>query len=160
MISEDRLGYSLVLLGLLIAVFLGFEALSGTPLETIGAITLDSTYIIALLDAVILLFGLTIRSRKTFGNSSKNQGAKNIELFRVWIALLVGFLFSSYLLLTSIQSVPWYRVDWFDPPLNFRLIRNYFANNLFVSLILVLVLSLIFSIKTADGRQKAKKQIS
>lgn len=160
MISQDRLGYSLVLSGLLIAIFLGFETLSGTSLEITETITLDSTYIIALIDAVILFSGLTICSRKTLGDSSKNQGAINIDLFRVWIALLVVFLFSGYLLLSSIQSVPWYKVDWFDPPLNFQLIRNYFSNNLLVSLILVLALSLIFSIKTADGRQEAKKQIS
>lgn len=151
MVSEDRLGNYLLLSGLLIAIFLGFETISGASIGIIGAISLDSTYIIALLDAFILFYGLSICSRKMLGNPLKNQVANSIDLFRVRIAILVVFVFSGYLIFTSIQSIPWSRVDWFDPPLNFQLIRNYFSNNLFISLILVLVLSLIFSIKTADA---------
>lgn len=162
MISNERLGDFLVLSGLLIAIFLGFENFSGITLKLMnGAISLDSTYIIALVDAGIIYFGVTIRSGKTLNNYSRTEGGSRIGYFQVGMALLIGLLLSGYLLLSAIPNVPWDSVYWFDPPLNFQLIRNYFGYNLFVSLILVLVLFMILSsTKLERVQDQAKKRTS
>ena len=145
MIYNKRLGDSLVLSGLLIAIFLGFEAFSGVILKIGRTITLDSTYIVAFMDAGIIYLGMVIRSSERLDNYSGGVGSK-MDVFKVGIMLFLAFLLCGYLLLCAIPNVPWDSVYWFDPPLNFRLIRDYFKYNLFVSLILVLVLYVVLSI--------------
>lgn len=151
MIYDKRLGDLLVQCGLLIAIFLGFEAFSGAVLKIGRTISLDSTYIVAFVDAGIIYLGMVIRSSKKLDNYSGRVGSR-MDVFKVGIILFLAFLLCGYLILCAIPNVPWDSVYWFDPPLNFRLIRDYFQNNLYVSLILVLVLSVVlFIAKTWTG---------
>jgi len=150
MIYDKRLGDFLILGGLLIAIFLGFEVFSETILEIGRTITLDSTYIVAFVDAGIIYLGMVLRSSK---RARAREVVGKIDVSKVGIILFLAFLLCGYLILCAIPNVPWDDVHWFDSSLNFRLIRDYFENNLYVSIILVLVLSMVLFIKRPESAE-------
>ena len=146
MTSRQRLGNSLILSGLLIAIFLGFETFEGMPIKLFAPplFAFDSTYLIAIADAAILFIGVTLRSEKPTDDYAKIHSVERLSLLGAGIALLI-LVFSGFMLLSAIPVIPWSDVYWFDPPLNFALIRNSFRISLFVSLLLVLWLVFIVS---------------
>ena len=149
MIFDKRLGDFLLHCGLLIAIFLGFEVFSETTLKIGRTITLDSTYIVAFVDAGIIYLGMVLRSNKR-ARAREVVGKK--DAFKVG-TLLLAFLLCGYLILCVIPNIPWYDIYWFDPPLNFQLVRDYFENNFYVSIILVLVLSVVLFIKRPESAE-------
>lgn len=144
MASRQRLGNSLFLSGLLIAIFLGFETFGGMSIKLFGIIAFDSTYLIAIADAAILFIGVTLRSEKLSNNYTENHSVERLSFLGAGITLLMLVL-SGFMLLSAIPAIRWADVYWFDPPLNFAFIRGHFRINLFVSLLLVLALVLMVS---------------
>lgn len=149
MIYNKRFGDFLIHCGLLIAIFLGFEVFSETILKIGMTITLDSTYIVALVDAGIIYLGMVLRSDKRVRT---REVVGEIDAFKAG-TLFLAFLLCGYLVLRAIPNVPWYSISWFDPPYNFRLIRDYFENNLYISIILVLVLSIVLFIGRPESAE-------
>lgn len=150
MMYDKRLGDFLMLGGLLIAIFLGFEVFSGAILKIRGTITLDSTYIVAFVDAGIIYLGMVLRSSK---RARTRDVVGKIDVSKVGIILFLAFLLCGYLIVCAIPNVPWYDVYWFDSQLNFQLIRDYFENNLYVAIILVLVLFTVLFIRRPESAE-------
>ena len=146
MISKERFGDSLLSLGLLLAIFIGFETLIGMSLKY-QTIVVDSTYIVALVDVAVLSLGIAFHPKKVLDENVKTEDKTGTVSFQLGGLLLAIFLFSGYLLLSAIPTIAWEGVYWFDPPLNFQLIREQFKINLFVSIFMMLVLAVMLSLK-------------
>lgn len=131
-----------MLWGLIVLIFLTFEALVGTSLDILG-VKVDSTFIVALLDSAVIYIGIASSGRKKQQDRPESEGIVKNALLQISI-LLVALLLSSYLIFSAIPNVPWDTVYWFVAEANFELIREHFGIGLFVSQILLGALLLIF----------------
>jgi len=150
MMSHGRLAELLTLTGLIVLFLLTFQTLSGTTFNLGEGIAMDSVYIIALIDAAVVYLGLTIYSRKISKAKPRSSDYSETPFFGTGVAMLTVFAVSVVILFLTVLAVPWDTVYWFDPPLNFQLIRDYFKANSFISLLLILTLTIILARKKSE----------
>jgi len=149
MISNEKLSELLTWSGLFLLILLAFEVLSGESFSVYGNIMVDSTFIVALGDVAIVSFGLVIYSRKIKNDALAHKDSDEHKEMGTPFAeaggIVITFLLSTLLLLLAFQTIPWNTVEWFDPPLNFQMIRTYMRSNLLISLLLILALIIVLA---------------
>lgn len=152
--SEQKIAQPLVLVGLILLVFLSFETFRGTYLNIEKVMPIDSTYIVALVDVVLISIGMVLGlSRKL----TKYRGKAAIDFVKLVIMLAV-FLLAAFMITSSMAVVLWNNVEWFEPKLNFELIGGNLQNGLFVSQFLILVLVLIFAFQGYEPKSKTEEK--
>lgn len=148
--SNGRFAEFLILSGLTLLFLLAFQTLSETTFHFVEDIAMDSLYIIALIDATVVYCGLTIYSRKISKAKPRSVDVPETHFLGAGAVILVVFAVSVVILFLGVSAVPWDTVYWFDPPLNFQLVRDYFKANSFISLLLILTLTIILARRKSE----------
>jgi len=157
MISKERLAELFTWSGLFLLILLTFEVLSWESFRIGGNVIVDSTFIVALIDIAIVGFGLAIYSRKIARDMDQSEDMNEVPFSELG-GIMATFLLSTLVLLLAFRAIPWDTVEWFDPPLNFQLIRAYFKSNLFISLLLILALTIILAHNGVESKHKSDEK--
>jgi len=153
--SEQKIAQPLVLVGLILLIFLAFETFIGVSLNIERVMPVDSTYIIALIDVFLISIGVVIGSP---GKLKRYKGKVEIDLLKIGIMIAL-LLLAGFMIMSSMATVRWNDVWWFEPKLNFVLIRDNLKNGLFVSQLLILVLVLMFTLLGYEHKADREKKM-